>query len=63
MMQQSVGAIPDGLPVSSVAMSDDHDPVTMWLRAHARPFFDRDAQVGAAPGAAPGHGYGYPRAY
>ncbi|AXK34338.1 enhanced serine sensitivity protein SseB [Streptomyces armeniacus] len=63
MMQQSVAAVPEGLPVSSVAMSDDHDPVTMWLRAHSRPFFDRDAQVSAAPGMAPGHGYGYPRAY
>lgn len=63
MMQQSVGALPDGLPVSSVAMSDDHDPVTMWLRSHARPFFDRDAHAGAVPGVAPGYGYGYPRAY
>ncbi|OEV05555.1 enhanced serine sensitivity protein SseB C-terminal domain-containing protein [Streptomyces oceani] len=63
MMRQSVAALPDGLPVSSVAMSDDHDPVTMWLRANSRPFFDRDVQVGAAPGVAPAHGYGYPRAY
>lgn len=27
MMQQSVGAVPDGLPVSTVAMTDAHDPV------------------------------------
>ncbi|MCT2592569.1 enhanced serine sensitivity protein SseB C-terminal domain-containing protein [Streptomyces sp. N2-109] len=63
MMQQSIGAVPEGLPVSSVAMSDDHDPVTMWLRARARPFFDRDAHAGAVHGVAPGYGYGYPRAY
>jgi hypothetical protein len=64
MMRQSIGAVPEGLPVSSVAMSDSYDPVAMWLRAHARPFFDREAHAGAAaPGAGPGHGYGYPRPY
>lgn len=64
MMRQSVGAVPEGLPVSSVAMSDAYDPVAMWLRAHARPFFDREAHAGAAPpGVGPGHGYGYPRPY
>ena len=57
MMQQSVGAVPDGLPVSTVAMSDDYDPVAMWLRANSRPFFDRDAHA-PAPAAT---GYGYPR--
>ncbi|MDK1476041.1 enhanced serine sensitivity protein SseB C-terminal domain-containing protein [Streptomyces sp. 549] len=62
MMEQSVAAVPDGLPVSTVAMSDDYDPVAMWLRANSRPFFDRDAH-GPAPAAAPGYGYGYPRAY
>ncbi|MCF3965216.1 enhanced serine sensitivity protein SseB C-terminal domain-containing protein [Streptomyces fuscigenes] len=56
MMRQSVGAVPDGLPVSTVAMSDDRDPVTMWLRANARPFYDRDAHLGSAPAG----GYGYP---
>ena len=56
MMRQSIAAIPDGLPVSTVAMSDEYDPVTMWLRAHARPFYDRDAHAGPAGG-----GYGYPR--
>nr|MYU47907.1 enhanced serine sensitivity protein SseB [Streptomyces sp. SID7803] len=40
------------LPVSTVAMSDEYDPVAMWLRANARPFYDREAH--AAPG------YGYP---
>lgn len=33
MMQQSIGAVPDGLPVSTVAMSDDYDPVALWMRA------------------------------
>ncbi|MCX3062701.1 enhanced serine sensitivity protein SseB C-terminal domain-containing protein [Streptomyces sp. GXMU-J5] len=60
MMRQSMAAVPEGLPVSTVAMSDPYDPVTMWLRAHARPFYDREAH--AAP-AAPGGGYGYPPPY
>jgi type III secretion system (T3SS) SseB-like protein len=66
MMQQSVGAVPDGLAVSTVAMSDEYDPVAMWLRANARPFFDRDAYgaAGAPPvspaPAPPAPGYGYP---
>jgi hypothetical protein len=67
MMELSVPALPEGLAVSRVAMSDDFDPVAMWLRRNSRPFFDRDVQVAqtaAAPAAAPGHGYGYPpRAY
>ncbi|MFC9020080.1 enhanced serine sensitivity protein SseB C-terminal domain-containing protein, partial [Streptomyces albidoflavus] len=58
MMRQSVGAVPDGLAVSTVAMSDPYDPVALWLRAHARPFYDRDAH--AAP---PASGYGYPQPY
>lgn len=60
MMQQSVAAVPEGLPVSSVDMADDYDPVVMWLRRNTRPFFDRDVHAGAQ-GAAPGRGYGYPR--
>jgi hypothetical protein len=61
MMQQSVGVVPEGLPVSTVELSDEHDPVAMWMRAHARPFFDRDA-YNAAPAAPqpPSYGYGYP---
>ncbi|QGV78384.1 enhanced serine sensitivity protein SseB C-terminal domain-containing protein [Streptomyces ficellus] len=58
MMQQSIAAVPDGLPVSTVAMSDEHDPVAMWLRANARPFYDREAHL-TAP-VVPGTGYGYP---
>ncbi|WP_329138406.1 enhanced serine sensitivity protein SseB C-terminal domain-containing protein [Streptomyces sp. NBC_00670] len=57
MMRQSVVAVPDGLPVSTVALSDPHDPVAMWLRARARPFYDREAH---APAGAPASGYGYP---
>ncbi|WP_173874958.1 enhanced serine sensitivity protein SseB C-terminal domain-containing protein [Streptomyces albus] len=67
MMAQSVSAAPEGLPVSSVAMADDFDPVAMWLRRQSRPFFDRDAQVrtgyGAPGPAAGGFGYGYPRPF
>ncbi|KOG88161.1 hypothetical protein ADK38_21335, partial [Streptomyces varsoviensis] len=58
MMQQSVGVVPAGLPVSTVSMADEHDPVAMWMRANARPFFDRDAYGAGAP--APTAGYGYP---
>ncbi|MFC4493870.1 enhanced serine sensitivity protein SseB C-terminal domain-containing protein [Streptomyces ovatisporus] len=64
MMRESVAAVPDGLPVSSVAMSDDYDPVAMWLRRNSRPFFDRDVPAAhAAQQAGPGQGYGYPRPY
>jgi len=65
MMQQSVGAVPEGLPVSTVALTDDHDPVVMWMRANARPFYDREAHA-VAPAPAPqpqlrahAPGYGY----
>lgn len=60
MMQQSIAAVPDGLPVSTVAMNDVYDPVAMWLHANAHPFFDRDAYSGGAPAAAPAPSYGYP---
>ncbi|WP_406863269.1 enhanced serine sensitivity protein SseB C-terminal domain-containing protein [Streptomyces sp. HUAS MG47] len=59
MMRQSVTAVPDGLPVSTVAMSDTFDPVSMWLHASARPFYDREAHGG---GASHQPGYGYPPA-
>ncbi|MER7184294.1 enhanced serine sensitivity protein SseB C-terminal domain-containing protein, partial [Streptomyces hyaluromycini] len=59
MMQQSIGAVPDGLPVSTVAMTDEYDPVVMWMRATARPFYDREAHA-QAPVQAPAAGYGYP---
>ncbi|MGC5344406.1 enhanced serine sensitivity protein SseB C-terminal domain-containing protein [Streptomyces sp. DT171] len=62
MMRQSVGAVPDGLPVSTVAMSDEYDPVAIWLRANSRPFYDREAHVpaGQPPASAPGYGYPFP---
>ncbi|MEV6050531.1 enhanced serine sensitivity protein SseB C-terminal domain-containing protein [Streptomyces sp. NPDC052107] len=66
MMQQSIGAVPEGLPVSTVAMTDDYDPVVMWMRAGARPFYDREAhaappqpQLQTSP-QPPAPGYGYP---
>jgi hypothetical protein len=62
MMERSAAAVPEGLPVSTVSMADDHDPVTMWLRAHGRPFFDREAHAAAVP-AAPGDASGATRAY
>ncbi|MGW2641042.1 enhanced serine sensitivity protein SseB C-terminal domain-containing protein [Streptomyces sp. NPDC001348] len=61
MMQQSIGAVPDGLPVSTVAMSDEYDPVALWMRAKARPFYDREAHAPVQP-PAPAAGYGYPSA-
>ncbi|MFF6871190.1 enhanced serine sensitivity protein SseB C-terminal domain-containing protein [Streptomyces sp. NPDC012450] len=60
MMRQSIGSVPDGLPVSTVALSDAYDPVALWLRANARPFYDREAHAGR--GSAPAPGYGYPPA-
>lgn len=59
MMRQSITAVPDGLPVSTVDLSDGHDPVAMWMRAQARPFYDREAH---GPAQAPVSGYGYPQA-
>jgi len=46
MMRQAVSGVPDGLPVSTVAMSDPYDPVALWLRANGQPFFDREAYAG-----------------
>ncbi|MFI7290157.1 enhanced serine sensitivity protein SseB C-terminal domain-containing protein [Streptomyces anulatus] len=60
MMRQSVGAVPEGLPVSTVALSDEYDPVGMWLRANARPFYDREAHAPAGPPPLAAPGYGYP---
>ncbi|MFI6349990.1 enhanced serine sensitivity protein SseB C-terminal domain-containing protein [Streptomyces sp. NPDC050560] len=59
MMQQSIGAVPEGLSVSTVAVSDPHDPVAMWFRARSRPFYHREAPQGAPAAHAPA-GYGYP---
>ena len=37
-------------------MADEDDPVAMWMRQAARPFYDREAH------ATPAAGYGYPPA-
>ncbi|MFB7663103.1 enhanced serine sensitivity protein SseB C-terminal domain-containing protein [Kitasatospora sp. NPDC056138] len=42
LVQRAATHAPEGLAVSTVLMADDYDPVAMWLRACARPFFDRD---------------------
>ncbi|MDT0341253.1 enhanced serine sensitivity protein SseB C-terminal domain-containing protein [Streptomyces litchfieldiae] len=65
MMRQVIAAVPDGLPVGTVAMADAFDPVAMWLRANTRSFYDRDATVRTDPdsGRQNRHGYGYPRPY
>lgn len=55
MMRQAIGAAPEGLPVSTVALSDEYDPVGMWMRVHARPFYGHEV----AP-QVPLAGYGYP---
>lgn len=63
LMQHSISGAPEGLPVSTVAMADEYDPVAMWMRAFARPFFDRDAfGAGPPPGPAAAQGPlgGYP---
>lgn len=62
MMQQSIGTVPEGLPVSTVAMADEYDPVAMWLRVNSRPFYDREPHAPAGRGAAVAPGYGYPQA-
>lgn len=58
LMRQSVAGAPAGMPVSTVAMADEYDPVAMWMRVFARPFFDRDTYgltqpMPAAPSPAP----------
>ncbi len=55
MMRQAVAGVPAGVAVSTVAMSDPYDPVAMWLRAYAPPFFDRD--YGTGPGWRAPRGY------
>ncbi|MFJ1898169.1 enhanced serine sensitivity protein SseB C-terminal domain-containing protein [Streptomyces sp. NPDC088115] len=62
MMQQSVSAVPEGLPVSTVAMSDEYDPVAMWLRGNSRPFYDRESHAPAGRSGVVAPGYGYPQA-
>ena len=52
MMQHALAGVPEGVAVSTVAMSDPYDPVALWLQVRAVPFFDRPV-----PG---GYGYPYP---
>ncbi|WP_431680615.1 enhanced serine sensitivity protein SseB C-terminal domain-containing protein [Kitasatospora sp. KL5] len=59
LVQRAAQLAPEGLAVSTVAMADEFDPVAMWMRANARPFFDRDAQYGHPQGGAPYPAYGY----
>lgn len=62
MMQSCVAGVPDGLPVSTVALADEYDPVALWMRANGQPFFDREAYGGGAGPAADGWGQA-PRGY
>ncbi|PYC78394.1 enhanced serine sensitivity protein SseB [Streptomyces tateyamensis] len=55
LMQRAIAQAPAGLAVSTVAMSDDYDPVALWMRANARPFYHREATPAPYP-----TGYGYP---
>ncbi|MDH6112917.1 hypothetical protein P3T36_002634 [Kitasatospora sp. MAP12-15] len=59
LMQRAIAQAPEGLAVSTVAMSDEYDPVGLWMRAHARPFYHREATPAPYPAAAPYPG-GYP---
>ncbi|GAA3052435.1 enhanced serine sensitivity protein SseB C-terminal domain-containing protein [Kitasatospora albolonga] len=43
LVQRAVAHAPAGLAVSTVLLADELDPVAMWLRAFARPFFDRES--------------------
>lgn len=60
MMRRAIADVPDGLPVGTVAMADAYDPVAMWLRAHTRPFYEREAPAAQDPGTLHQQGYGYP---
>ncbi|WP_425555993.1 enhanced serine sensitivity protein SseB C-terminal domain-containing protein [Kitasatospora nipponensis] len=65
LMQRAIAQAPPGLAVSTVAMSDEYDPVALWMHAHARPFFHREATPApypaqpypAAPYPQPSYGY------
>ena len=54
MMEQALPTAPEGVDVSTVAMSDPYDPVALWLRVRAVPFFDRE------PVSPPAYGYPQP---
>ncbi|MDH6133151.1 hypothetical protein P3T37_002545 [Kitasatospora sp. MAA4] len=58
LMQRAIAQAPPGLAVSTVAMSDEYDPVALWMRAYARPFYHREATPAPYPVSGP-----YPVAY
>lgn len=61
LMQRAIAQAPQGLAVSTVAMSDEYDPVALWLRANSRPFYHREAGPAPYPAATYAQsGYGYP---
>ncbi|AUG79760.1 hypothetical protein CFP65_5047 [Kitasatospora sp. MMS16-BH015] len=49
LVHRALGHAPEGLAVSTVLLADDLDPVALWMRACARPFFDREAPYGQLP--------------
>ncbi|WSL80786.1 enhanced serine sensitivity protein SseB C-terminal domain-containing protein [Kitasatospora sp. NBC_01266] len=53
LMQRAIAQAPPGLAVSTVAMSDDHDPVALWMRANTRPFYHREATPSPYPASYP----------
>ncbi|MDH6116278.1 hypothetical protein ABH930_000677 [Kitasatospora sp. GAS204A] len=53
LMQRAIAQAPPGLAVSTVAMSDDLDPVALWMRANTRPFFHREATGAQYPATYP----------
>jgi hypothetical protein len=40
LMESALPSAPEGLAISTVAMSDPYDPVALWLHAHVGPFYD-----------------------
>ncbi|WP_395294300.1 enhanced serine sensitivity protein SseB C-terminal domain-containing protein [Kitasatospora hibisci] len=53
LMQRAIAVAPEGLAVSTVAMGDEYDPVALWMRANARPFYDREAGGQGRPATGP----------
>ncbi|MER7706460.1 enhanced serine sensitivity protein SseB C-terminal domain-containing protein [Kitasatospora sp. NPDC097605] len=53
LMQRAIAVAPEGLAVSTVAMADEYDPVALWMRANARPFYDREAAGHGRPQTGP----------
>ncbi|WP_442907056.1 enhanced serine sensitivity protein SseB C-terminal domain-containing protein [Kitasatospora sp. NBC_01250] len=62
LMQRAIAQAPPGLAVSTVAMSDEFDPVALWMRANSRPFYHREATPAPYPQVAPAPYPTYPQA-